>query len=142
MMVREMTAVITFVVLVLVYCAYGLWLLAGPHNAGETLGVLIAGGVLTAILTTIVALIVAVPWGIHASLKGRRNEAADERDREIARMSMRNAYFVVIALIWPVPFLALTGWPVLTANVALLTMGTAELVHYGSRLYYYRRWGA
>ena len=142
MMVREMTAAITFSVLVLVYGAYALWLLAGPHTAGETLGVLIAGAVLTAIATTIVALVVAVPWGIYAALHGRRNEAADERDREIARMSMRNAYFVVIALIWPVPFLALTGSPVLTANVALLTMAAAELVHHGSRLYYYRRWGA
>jgi hypothetical protein len=115
--------------------------MAGPHTAGETLGVLIAGIVLTAIVTTIVAIVVAVPWGIYASLRGARNEAADERDREIARTSMRNAYLVVIVFIWLVPFLALTGSAVQAANVALLTMGVAEIVNYGSRLYYYR-WGA
>jgi hypothetical protein len=141
MMVREMTAAISFVVLVFVYGAYSLWLMAGPHTAGETLGVLIAGIVLTVIVTTIVAIVVAVPWGIYASLRGARNEAADERDREIARTSMRNAYLVVIVFIWVVPFLALAGSAVLAANVALLTMGVAEIVNYGSRLYYYR-WGA
>ena len=139
MMTRQLTAVLSFGIYVFVCVAYGLWLVAGPHTLAETRGVVVGGLVVTAIVATLVSLVVAIPLAIYWGLRGAKDEPADERDRQISRMSMRNAYFVVLTLLWLVPLLALTGSPVLTANVALLTLGVAEIVHYGSRLYYYRR---
>lgn len=72
--------------------------------------------------------------------------AMDERDRLIATRASRNAYFVLFIGVLIMIGTIVAGdlkndpgiTPVMSANLLLLAIVVAELVNFGSRLFYYR----
>lgn len=70
----------------------------------------------------------------------------DERDRLIATRASRNAYFVLFIGVLIMIGMIVAGdlkndpgiTPVMSANLLLLAVVVAELVNFGSRLFYYR----
>ncbi len=135
---REKNAAATLLILVAMYAVYGVWLLGHPHTRWEVLGALIVG----VALMTLISIVWAIGLKFYSLARRERDEEADERDRRVDQKSARNAYWVILSILWVIPVVALVSPShVFTANVVIATLGLAEMVHHGSRLYYYR-WGA
>lgn len=100
----------------------------------------------------IVVILVAVEVAFKVAMQiwCRRSPQTDERDRLIAAKAMRNAYYVLLTvvflLIGHLGAQSLLGWvPGLmldtptTVIFLVLAIVIAEVVHFTSRIFYYRR---
>ena len=93
---------------------------------------------LGALFVEVVAAQVAILVVGNALLRGRL-EPADERDRKIAHVATRNAYYAMVAGVWcaiGVGVLAAGTFWVIHAALASLVLG--ELVRWATQLAYYR----
>ncbi len=125
---------------VLVLCAitalFSLYFISHWNSAA---GVAIGALVGTIILLVIVMIVGHAGIALFHSPGSELDNAPDERDREIAQRSMRNAYFAVSAAFWTMPVLILLPLPareVLQLWFALLVV--TEAIYQGSIVYYYR----
>jgi hypothetical protein len=128
---KEKSLWVTLIATSAIYGAYFWHVLssdAGPGRAGAWFA------------STVVAMI-AVHLISHAALAlHRRPERSDERDRQIARIGARNAYYVLMSSTWGALGVAATAlgtfWCVQAVLAAIVI---AELTRCASQLVYYRR---
>ena len=135
MTLKEKNALIGALAILAFYVPYGFWYVQGGVHSKDQIMAIIFGCV---IITVLISIGLGLGVAIVSLFNRQPNEAEDERDRRVSQKSARNGYIVLMSIMWTIPFLALICSAVLTANVALLGLVGAELVNYGSRLYYYR----
>jgi len=117
------------------YFAYAFRLFTHEHYAGSVMMAFIAAIILSIILN----------GGAHIAIAIRsRREKKDERDIAIESKSYRNAYFVLILLIWMVILAAPVGTahhfgPVFIGQMVLLCFVVAETAKYLTTVVCYRR---
>lgn len=127
------SAFAAFASLILVYGVYFAWAWPSGHRAGDVLAHMIGA----AILMTMIMVALEIAIALHGRQAGEASGRTDERDTINGLRSVRNGYYVLIALVWCVPFVALAGpSPVLLANLCLGMLVAAEAVHFGSRIVY------
>jgi uncharacterized membrane protein len=106
----------------------------------------LAGTVVVIIVIEIVLhILIAVINPEDTKERGR----GDERDSLVAVKAYRNAYIVLLVAVLLMIGYVLTGdpgtdpqqipTPAMTANLLLFCMVIAEIINYGSRIYFYRR---
>jgi hypothetical protein len=133
---REKSALVTFVLLLIVAVGYaGLALRFPPPNVVVAAVSLVGAMILFTgiMIVSQISLIVAV--GLREA-----SRPSDERDRMVMLASRRNAGWVGALGLWLILWLAVTAASHLTiAYAAIGLFVLAELVMYGSQLVYYRR---
>jgi hypothetical protein len=104
-----------------------------------------AGSIMTAFIVAVVLSII-LNGGAHIAIAiHSRQEKKDERDIAIESKSYRNAYFVLIVLIWMVILAAPAGTPahhfgpVFISQMVLLCFVVAETAKYITTVFCYRR---
>lgn len=120
----------------------------GAELAGETLTVAAIARLGFAVVIVLVAVEVAFQLALNAWCRGEPQ--TDERDRLIAAKATRNAYYVLVtslfvllghagiaSLVGYIDEMAIGMARVITLTIFVLVV--AEVTHYGSRIYYYRR---
>jgi hypothetical protein len=139
---RELSAWISALIILGFYGSF-LAGIAQHTDPDATLGAL--AGIVVAIIVVEIVLMVAL-----AIFTRRGDQIADERDRLIAAKAYRNAYFIVasgifFAIVYSlVPDLArlveALNLPPATilAHMLVISLVSAELVNYASRILYYR----
>jgi hypothetical protein len=116
--------------LLLVYGAY-FWGAPPDSASGMTVLAHMAATVVQMIIIMVVLFVIMAIAGRQA------RHVADERDALIAARSARNGYYALISCIWFSPILVLSGAStILTANILLAMLVLAELVHFGSHVFY------
>jgi len=124
------TAAAAVLALIVVYGAY-FWGAPPDSASGMT--------VLAHMAATVVQMIIImVVLSVIMAIAGRQaRHMADERDALIAARSARNGYYALLSGIWCAPILVLSGVStILTANILLAMLVLAELVHFGSHVFY------
>jgi hypothetical protein len=116
--------------LAVVYGAY-FWDAPGVDASGMT--------VLAHMAATVVQMVVVmiVFYIIMAIADRKPRHMADERDAVIGARAARNGYYTLLSLTWVAPILVLSGSPnIIIANILLGMIVLAELVHFGSHVFY------
>jgi hypothetical protein len=118
------------------YFAYAFRLFTREHYASSILTAFIVAVILSIILNGGAHIVIAIRC---------RQEKKDERDIAIESKSYRNAYFVLIVLIWMVILTAPAGTPehhfgpVFISQMVLLCFVVAETTKYFTTVVCYRR---
>jgi hypothetical protein len=136
MSIREKQALITLLAVLGVAIGYAATALHGaPSTLAEAAPGLIGAALLMAVITILAQIVLAVfPGGREAA------DTADERDRLVRLSSRRNAGWVGLIGLWFVLAVTiLTPSRLTIAYAALGAFTLAEIVMYGSELFYYRR---
>lgn len=116
-----------------VYGTYFLWAREPGRGPFEVLTHMIGAIIAIAIIATVLEILIAI--SIRRS--GSSPHRTDERDSLIGARSARNGYYALLSMIWILLFLALRGASgVLIANSLLAMIVLAELVNFGSRVFY------
>jgi hypothetical protein len=131
----------------LVIGGFGIWyfvkLSANPNDAH--VGALVLAAAIGIIFWEVILHVAIAIW--------HRPERADERDALIGARALRNAYFVLMAGIVTAVWIGLMSngslmKPIQIANlevgglnILILTIFAAEILNYGSQVFYYRRGG-
>lgn len=134
---REKTAWLTFVTMVMAYALY-FGLVASGHPAANALFPMLW---LFGTIATIHALVVVTGWTAMTLMTPKAERVpVDERDRAIKRRGASAAYYVMMAgMILVGVIMPFTDTPVKIANTALLAIVIAEAVNRGIVLLSYRR---
>jgi hypothetical protein len=136
MSIREKQALITLLAVLVVATGYAAMVLhATPTTLAEAAPGLIGAALLMAAITILAQIVLAIfPGGREAA------DPADERDRLVRLSSRRNAGWVGLIGLWFVlAVTVLTPSRLTIAYAALGAFTLAEIVMYGSELFYYRR---
>ncbi|MDA1075048.1 MAG: hypothetical protein O3A63_09865 [Proteobacteria bacterium] len=131
---KEKSAFLVLLALLVVFTGYYSILLSA--GLGVSVGVFIGSVVMLVIIMIIGHAALAL---FHAPVE-EVDQALDERDVAVERLSIRNAYYLLLAGIWVIPVMALADLSgLLIANAAFAVILISELVYYTSMVTYYRR---
>ena len=126
------SAAAAFVVIGLVYGLYFTWALTLDH-VSPNIFVHMLGAVLGLAIALAAVEIAIAFWEIYRG----GADVKDERDARNGAKSARNAYYVLVSMVWAAPFIVLAQPPVqLSANALLAMLVIAEMAHFGSRAFY------
>ncbi len=136
MSIREKQALITLLAVLAVAVGYAATALhAAPSTLAEAAPSVIGAALLMAAITILAQIVLAVGPGGRALAN-----PPDERDRLVRLSSRRNAGWVGLMGLWFVLAVTiLTASRLTIAYAALGAFTLAEVVMYGSELFYYRR---
>ena len=133
MLYRQKSALVTLILILLIYGTYGAITLYGPPRSEAEMVTALIG-------ITVVYVLVLAASHIALAVQHRRRELVDERDQEIERTSRAEAYHALSLGSAILLMLGLVGTPpLLIANAALLASACAEIVRLSVQLRLYAR---
>lgn len=131
--ISEKSALLTLAAVLLVFALYFV------DTVGSSPEGAIAAFINAVILLVVIMVAGHIAIALFHSPHGELDSPADERDHEISRRSLRNAYYALAAGFWCMPVLIALPLPTqLALQCWLLLLVIAEVVYQGSIIRYYR----